>query len=238
MMESEQQEEQQYYPQSFGYSQGTEQNTQFLLKRIDPTRTNEDIKHSLMGEVRDNNKWRKYSAPLVRDKNLLNEIMAMVTSQVNSETRLAKLDRRDVTNKAKSFGDRLNKLLYFKGYDKAKSRIPFCLSNGEIKRDSSGRIEYSDEWSYVDIEGNTDYLIDINSEKKKVNPKFKCRVFSIDIGSYHSLILNLTHYVHANLTRASDGSEAELISRNLIIQEQLQKKDDGGSRFSNLFKRG
>jgi len=56
--------------------------TQFLLKRIDPTESTEAFIHNLMGEIKDENKWKRFRVPTFRDKSLIGETKGLLISLV------------------------------------------------------------------------------------------------------------------------------------------------------------
>lgn len=227
------------------YNQLMQQNQlqapQFLLKRIDPSDTNEDIMHKFLGEIRENGKWVKISSPIIRDKELLLKIMSTITSYVNPEVRLANLEQKEVIKKAYFVGLQLNDLLFMIGYDYAKGRIPFVDKKLELIKNDN-RIKYSDEYGYIDIEGNTDKLIyeyekdGIKKNIKVPNPNFKCRVLSIDPSSHQQIVMDVTNYIHSNLTRPMNSSEAKLIGKNINIQ-QIETRDLTKNNDSNIFSR-
>lgn len=97
--------------------QEAKNDTQFLLKRIDPSVSNNELRHNLMGEIYERDKWVRYTFPLVRDKGLLVEIMGMVERYVNPETRLSILSKDEIRGMAIDFGELLADLLFMKGND-------------------------------------------------------------------------------------------------------------------------
>jgi len=91
------------------------QDTQFLLKRIDPTVTNVAIRHQLMGEIFFNGSWKINNMPSILDKEIIGDIMALIEPLANPELRLSDYTRDDVMLIAEQFGEELTDLLFFKG---------------------------------------------------------------------------------------------------------------------------
>lgn len=201
------------------------QSEQFAVRRLDPTRTNETLRHDFMGEMWENGKWIKVSHPIIRDRSLLNEIMKGIDSYVNSELRLATYTESEVRKAVFTYARSLNKML-FHWFDKwAKSKMPFVEKKGNIWfpiEDSKGNIILSREDTFVDMDGNTEFMI-INKENKVIrNLKFKGKAKTFALSSYNTIILHCAEYVYGNLTRTIDGKESEVIGKNVQINEIRQ----------------
>lgn len=94
----------------------TQQDPRFLLRRIDPSKSNERIRHGLMGETLNNNsEWVQYGTPVIRDKELLHEVMGMIERFVNPELRLGKFTKDEARKDCEIFGHELNELFMKKG---------------------------------------------------------------------------------------------------------------------------
>ena len=99
------------------------QDTKFLLKRIDPQATNTAIRHQLMGEIFQDNKWKINNMPSIRDKELIGDIMALIEPLVNPELRLSEYTKDEIMLIAEQFGEELADLLFLKGYRKVNDPV-------------------------------------------------------------------------------------------------------------------
>lgn len=109
------------------------QDTQFLLKRIDPSESNEALRRNLMGEIKENKEWVRYGEPTVRDKKLLGQIIGMVERYVNPEIRLADISHDKAMEFAEAFHIQLNDLLFQKGYEEVEEPVDKNMTNKQLQ---------------------------------------------------------------------------------------------------------
>lgn len=90
--------------------------TQFLLKRIDPTESTDAFIHNLMGEIKDSGKWLRFRQPTFRDKSLIGETKGILLAIVNPELRLSEFTKDETMNDCYLMSIAYNDYLFNEGY--------------------------------------------------------------------------------------------------------------------------
>lgn len=205
------------------YQQVPQQDTRFLLQRVDPTDSNDRLIHLWLGEMydKDSKRWVRMGKPVIHCEKFAMAVAAIVFPLNNREIRLGRLDKLTIKEHTRDMCDRLADMIFLRGDQNAQKQ--FRREDGKGFR-----------WDYVDEEGNPKN-IEVNGEMVP-NPKFKGHVWAVPSENQQPLLVQAGSYTMGNLTRAEDGWEANNIGKMVQIQqtEQIIQREKEGGLFSRF----